>query len=843
MSSKKSSKGNKAKKKPSRKIILKKIRQGFKKRYQSAKKRPFLIKITLLLLAVSFLLFFYFLLKDVPNPNKLTKTPAPVSTQILDRNGQLLYEVYSDQKRTPVNLADLPQHVAQTTIAIEDQNFYKHHGLDLRGIIRALYKTLTKQRLEGGSTITQQLVKIAVLSDTRRTLARKAREAILALITEAIYSKDEILELYLNHAPYGGTTYGIESATQTYFNKSARDLTLAQSALLAGLPQSPTKFSPFGAYPELAIQRQHQVLDRMLQEGFANQEEVEKAKQEKLTFSPPATTIKAPHFALMVRDLLVERYGEEKVNLGGLRVTTSLDLSLQEYAQASLSAEIESLKRLRVSNGAALITRPNTGEILAMIGSKDYFDQENDGQVNITTAKRQPGSSIKPINYAVGLLRGWTASTMYLDFPTCFSVTNQKLYCPRNYDNTFRGPVQMRHALGNSYNIPAVKQLALNGVEAMIATASAMGIKGWTDPSQYGLSLTLGGGEVTMLEMATAFGTFANAGVTVPLNPILKIQTHTGEILEETPIEEIIDTVSVMPQNWNSFWETEKDEDITYCLGQNAPKEKTINLSLSLSFSKKDKDNQKEKEGQETKEPECIKTTLPEEVAYIISNILSDNGARTAAFGASSELVIPNKTVSVKTGTTNNLRDNWTIGFTPDFLVTTWVGNNDNTPMSYVASGVTGASPIWRQIMRYILKDEKDHAPTQPANIKSYQVCADTGLLANQENQCPTRSEIFIKGVLPPFQSSVSTRKQIWVRRHDKQPLQPNDDTVDLDLEEHSVLSDPLVKDFCLDCAYPVDEEGKITWPRTIINYSLFQLNPPHPKAFLPVLSTPTSNP
>ncbi|MBU1071135.1 transglycosylase domain-containing protein [Patescibacteria group bacterium] len=774
-----------------RKAQLKKIISNYKK---TLKKHPQKKRILLVfgLLIIGAIIF---LLKDIPNPKKLTKSPAPVSTQILDRNGKLLYEIYTDQNRTPVKLENLPDHVKNSTISIEDKNFYSHHGLDFIGIARAFFKTVTGQRLEGGSTITQQLVKIGLLQDPSRTITRKIREAILAIATEIVYTKDEILELYLNHAPYGGTTYGIQSAALAYFDKNAKDLNLAEASLLAGLPQAPTRLSPFGANPDLAFQRQAQVLNAMVENGYITKEEAEDAKNQELKLSSPATTIKAPHFVFLVKELLVNQFGEDQVNLGGLRVTTTLNLDLQEYAQSSLSAEITKLSKLKVGNGAALVTSPSTGEILAMIGSKDYFDLDNDGQVNLTTALRQPGSSIKPINYAVGLLKGWTASTMFLDLPTCYTITGQKTYCPKNYDNSFHGPVQLRHALANSYNIPAVKMLSLNGVESMIATASAMGIKGWQDPSHYGLSLTLGGGEVTMMEMATAFGTFANSGVTIPLNPILKIETYTNEILYQNELQETQDIVSALALSWNDFWNTKENERQLKCSNT-----------------------------------DCPRTTLPEEVAFIISNILSDNSARSAAFGSNSQLVIPNKTVSVKTGTTNDLRDNWTIGYTPDFLVATWVGNNDNTPMSYVVSGTTGASTIWNRIMRHLLESRKDHPPTEPSGVKQYQVCNLTGLLAQQENQCDSRSEFFIKNILPRGQ--VTTKKQVWVRRSDKYPILEGDETIDRDLEEHTVLSDPFIKDFCIDCVYPQNEEGKITWPTTTINYDLFQLSPARPNSY-----------
>ena len=782
-----------------RKQLLRTIEKSYKKCTKTRRSRIiFITSIIVGLLIITLAL----LLKDVPGPASLTKTPAPISTQILDRNGKLLYEVYTEYKRTPVAFDTIPNFVKQGTLAIEDKNFYYHHGIDITGIIRSVFNTVFKgQRLAGGSTITQQLVKNSLLSDNNRTITRKVKEAFLSIITEFTYSKDQILELYLNYTPYGGTAYGIESAANTYFGKNAKDLTLAESALLVGLPQSPTRYSPFGANPELAINRQKEVLRRMVEDKYITQEQADSAKNEKLEFAKKNISINAPHFSLLVRDALVQKYGEDKVNLGGLRVTTTLDLDLQQYFEASLSAEMKKIARLKISNGAAVVTKPNTGEIISLIGSKDYFDDSIDGQVNITAALRQPGSSIKPINYAVGLLRGWPASTTYLDLPTCFGVTGQKQYCPKNYDNTFRGPVSMRLSLANSLNIPAVKQLALNGIEPFIATASAMGISTWTDPSNYGLSLTLGGGEVTMLDMAKAFGTFANSGVTVPLISVIKVEDYTGKVLEQIDTEQIANTVSVMPENWKDFWEN-----------QSLPK-------TDLS-------------------PIDPKVTLPEEVTFIISDILSDNGARSAAFGTNSELVIPGQTVSVKTGTTNDLKDNWTIGYTADFLAVTWVGNNDNSSMSYVASGVTGASPIWNDIMRKLLKGVKNRPLVKPELVTNYQVCNLTGLLAQEANQCESHNEFFIDKILPLGQSGFPTKQQIWVRREDKFPILEGDTTVDRDLEEHTIVSDPFTQNFCHDCAYPKDEKGNTVWPVTNIDYSKFQFKVITPKNFLNINPT-----
>ncbi|MDP4030659.1 MAG: PBP1A family penicillin-binding protein [Patescibacteria group bacterium] len=682
----------------------------------------------------------------LPSPGQLGSDTFPVSTKILDRNGQLLYEIYTDQNRTPVKISDLPEYVKEATIAIEDKNFYKHHGFAWEGITRAILNTVFKRNLQGGSTITQQLVKTTLLTP-ERTFKRKIREALLALATEIRYSKDEILELYLNHVPYGGTAYGVEQAAHTYFDKNAKDLSLAEAALLAGLPQAPTRYSPFGANPETAKERQAQVLQRMLEDKYINQDEYQQALDEPLSFAPQTNNIRAPHFSLYIKQLLVDKYGEALVEKGGLRVTTSLDLDLQNFAQDTVATEVGKLNQAKVSNGAALITKPRTGEILAMVGSQDYFDLSIDGNVNVTTRLRQPGSSIKPINYAAGLGNGYTPATMFLDVPVCFSVPGQPSYCPRNYDYKFHGPVQMRFALGNSFNIPAVKMLAANGVETMIATASAMGITTFTDPSRYGLSLTLGGGEVYMTDMAVAFGVFANAGLKVELTPILKVETYQGKVLEE------------------------------------------INFEESLPAGEK---------------------VVSPEITYLISHILLDNNARSQAFGSGSQLVIPGHAVSVKTGTTDDLRDNWTIGFTPSFLVATWVGNNDNQPMSpYLVSGISGAAPIWHKIMVETLKDQPDEWPTKPENVVGLEVCSLTGFRPRPDEPCATRFEYFIKGSEPKEEPVL--KQGIVIDKTTGLPPRPNasPNPDDLEVQEHLVLFDPVQKDYCLDCARPLNDKGE----------------------------------
>lgn len=626
--------------------------------------------------------------KDLPQVNQITQRKQPLTTKILDRNGKLLYSIYKDENRTLIPLSKVPASMKLATISIEDRDFYTHYGLSPRGILRALKENSEGNRIQGGSTITQQLVKMTLLTP-EKTLKRKIREAMLSFLVEKTYTKDEILEMYLNQVPYGGSTYGVEEASKRYFGKSAEHLNLAEAAFLAGLPQSPSHYSPFGNSPELAYGRQREVLRRMVEDGYITQEQADRARQEPLTFQPNATDIQAPHFVMYVKEMLAQLYGEELVNQGGLEVRTTLDFDLQKQTEEIITKEMELLAKLRISNGAALVTNPTTGEILAMVGSKDYFDIEHDGQVNVTMRPRQPGSSIKPVTYAVALEQGQTPSTLIADEPITFQITGAPPYSPKNYDGRFHGNVTMRESLGSSYNIPAVKTLAAIGVSNMIDQAEAMGISTWQDRNRFGLSLTLGGGEVLMTDMAKVYGTFANNGKTTDLAPLLEVKSAKGDVLFHNHCA--LDTI------------------------------------------------------------DCPSTkTLSEKTAYQITDILSDNVARTPAFGPRSVLDIPGHQVAVKTGTTNNLRDNWTIGYTTDRVVSVWVGNNDNTPMSYVASGVTGASPIWNKIMRLTLDDDAPHKFATPSGLVKVKICVPTRTLPC--NGCPlVREELFEAGMEPKF--------------------------------------------------------------------------------------------
>lgn len=699
-----------------------------------------------------------FILKDLPAPASLTNVPVAQSTKILDRNGKLLYNIFVSENRTLIPFSDIPLTVRQATISIEDKDFYKHGGVDIfGGILRALKNNLTGKPLEGGSTITQQLVKNSLLTN-ERTLIRKIKEAVLSFWTENIYTKDQILTMYLNRIPYGGTAYGIEEASQVYFNKHAKDLTLSESAFLAGLPAAPTFYSPFGLDPNRAITRQHQVLQRMVEDGYISDAQRQDAQGELLHMASPSAGIKAPHFVAYVKEMLVNKYGETAVDQGGLKVTTSLDLGLQETAQASLSAEVEKQKNLKVGNGAALVTNPGTGEILAMIGSTDYFASES-GKFNVILANRSPGSSIKPLNYALGFLKGTTTpATAWIDSSFCFPPYNGKSYCPQNYDAKFHGVVQTRFALGNSFNIPAVKELAQNTLPDFIATASAMGLTTLGDnPNRYGYSLTLGGGEVKMIDMAVAFGVFANSGIKVPLRPVLKVEDSNGKVLENnTPDEKQFALEKTNLPNWDGSvpWK---------------PTEKII---------------------------------LPKEVTFLVSHILLDDGARSETFGSGSILNVPGQAVSVKTGTTDDKRDNWTIGYTPSILVAVWVGNNDNSPMSpYLESGNTGAAPIWNKIMRFALAGKKAEWPQKPDDVVFTEICSLSGLIP--DHNCPTRGEYFIKAFIPKQTDNVwDQKKSILVYKDSHKQPGPNDkpNPDQLTNEDHVVVSDPFQKDFCVDC-------------------------------------------
>jgi 1A family penicillin-binding protein len=637
-----------------------------------------------ILFLASFIIFPLFAF-NLPSPDKVVRREG-FSTKILDRHGEVLYDIFVDQRRTPVSLTDVPEYLKQATVAVEDKNFYKHQGFDPFGMIRGLSRIFTRGYAQGGSTLTQQLVKNVLLTP-ERTVFRKIREFILAIQIERKYNKDEILQMYLNEVPYGGTAWGIVSAAETYFGKEVKDLNLVESAFLAGLPQRPSYYSPYSTNPKAYIGRTEDVLRRMQEDSYISADQMEAAKKEieRLEFLPKGASFKAPHFVQYVKEILEERYGQSVVEQGGLKVTTTLDWELQKEAQKIVAQEIDKVESLHITNGAAVALDPETGEILAMVGSKDFDDPDYDGQVNVTLSLRQPGSAIKPITYATAFKKGYTASTLIMDVPTTFpGGANNPEYKPVNYDGEYRGPIQVRYALGNSINLVAVKMLALVGIKDTLRTAYDLGISS-LEPTQdvlnrVGLSLTLGGGEVRLLELTGAYGAFMNSGYKVEPNSILKVEDQHGKVLEEN-------------------------------------------------------------------KPQKGKRVLSEEVSFLITDILSDNEARTLVFGPNSLLNIPGREIAVKTGTTNDKRDNWTIGGTPQVVVGVWVGNNDNSPMKQVASGVTGASPIWRRIILEALKGKPNKSFDRPVGIVTATVDQISGY--RDHDGFPARTEIFIKGTEP----------------------------------------------------------------------------------------------
>lgn len=696
---------------------------------------------------IFFFLYFLWVSRDLPTPGKLSNADIKDSTKILDKNGVVLYSIFKDYNRLYVPLKDIPDNLKNATIATEDKDFYTNNGFSVTGLVRGLLiDPILKNRASGGSTITQQLVKNALLSP-ERSITRKLKELILAIQVDQRFSKDEILEMYLNNVPYGGTAIGVEAAANMYFGKHAKDLNLAQSAFLAGLPQLPSVYSPY-ANPggKQYLDRTQIVLNRMVTEGMISKKQADSAMKEvkAFKFTQKQGNLKAPHFVQYVREQLTKLYGDSVVEAGNLTVKTTLDYELQKNAEDIVNEEVEKLKDYDVGNGAAVVMDPKTGGILAMVGSKNYFDTESEGNFNASTALRQPGSSLKPIMYATAFEKGYTPATMVMDLKTEFptNVPGQKDYIPVNYDGKFRGPVQLRFALGNSLNIPAVKMLANVGIKPVMQKAYDMGITNWqpTDKnlSDVGLSLVLGGREASLLQIVNAYSVFANKGVKQEPFAILEVQDAKGKTIY-------------------------KHEE-----------------------SKGDK-------------------VLSPEVAFLISHILLDDNARSDAFGRFSLLNVPGKTVSVKTGTTDLKRDNWAVGFTPSYVVGVWVGNNDNKAMnSRIASGVTGATPIWNRIMKFVLKDKKDEVPQKPANVEAVQIDAFSG--GTPRDGQPTRTEYFVKGTEPTTNSVIYKKVKLSTHRDGKLA---NDEEIkrgDYNVKEYIVFEE---KD-------PVSTDGKNRWQDAI---------------------------
>lgn len=653
---------------------------------------------------LGFFVAFAVVVKDLPNPDAVLRSSG-YSTKILDRNGTTLYDVFADERRTPVSITDIPEYLKQATVATEDKDFYKHAGFDPLTPFRIVWNVLINQRIVGGSTLTQQLVKNRILT-SERTITRKFKEIVLSMEIERRFSKDQILQMYLNEAPYGGTAAGAGAASEVYFGKSVKDLTLVESAILAGLPQRPTAYSPFNGKNDadgtpLWQVRAKGVLRRMREDGYITKALEEQAASQLVTvqFAKQSSLIKAPHFVFYIKEKLEEMYGAELVEKGGLRVTTTLDLPFQDKAQEIVAQEIENVKKYNITNGAAMVMDPQNGEILAMVGSKDYFAPDYDGQFNVVVdGLRQPGSSIKPVTYLMALRSGRTPGSMIVDSPTTFpGGEGQPDYEPKNYDGKFHGPVSLRTALASSLNIPAVKLLAQVGVQNMLSQAYEMGFV-TLEPTvanqrRFGLSVTLGGGEIHLIDTVSAYSAFANGGYRVEPIGLLKVEDRNGKVLLE---------------------------------------EKHVRGAQVMS---------------------------PEE-AFLINHMLSDNNARLLTFGANSLLNFGGKAVAVKTGTTNNRKDNWTIGWSQNTMVGVWVGNNNNSEMTNVASGVTGASPIWRKIMNEsVTRGRTIPDWTVPSGVEAVRVDSVSGYPAH--DGFPESAEYVLPSTLPSLPDPIHSKIKV----------------------------------------------------------------------------------
>ncbi|PJA89330.1 MAG: hypothetical protein CO138_00975, partial [Candidatus Moranbacteria bacterium CG_4_9_14_3_um_filter_33_15] len=616
-------------------------------------KKNFLKKINWKFLRKSFLIFtgtilffiigiFAYFAKDLPSPGNLNNRFVAESTKIYDRTGNhILYEIHGEEKRTQISLSQIPESVKYATISLEDQNFYNHYGIEIKGIVRAALKdVINLGTAQGGSTITQQLIKRSLLT-SQKTFTRKVKEVILAIELEQKFEKDEILEMYLNEIPYGSNAYGIEAAAQTFFSKSAKDLSLDESALLASLPKAPTYYSPLGSHLEDLKSRQEYALTRMSDLGYITKQQALEAKSVNVIekINPRRENIQAPHFVMYIKEYLEEKYGGQVIEEKGLKVYTTLDWEKQQIAEKAVREGAEkNITKYKAENASLVAIDAKTGQILAMVGSKDYFDKSIDGQVNVAIRDRQPGSSFKPYVYLTAFSKGYTPETQIWDVDTNFSTEEGKEYNPKNYDGKNSGLLQIKNALAMSLNVPAVKVLYLAGVKDSVETAKKMGITSLNYPDRYGLSLVLGGGEVKLLDHVSAYSTLATGGIYHKKTAILRIEDKEGNLLEEYMSD----------------------------LGTRVIDEKYIAM---------------------------------------LDSILSDNSLRAPVFGENNPLKFSDRPVAAKTGTTNEWRDGWTIGYTPSLTVGVWAGNNDNTAMAEGSDGSYVAAPIWRQFMDEALKN------------------------------------------------------------------------------------------------------------------------------------------
>lgn len=613
-----------------------------------------ILKLALLILIIGFISLagaFFWFSKELPKSTELlTKQPLP-STKIYDRTGQiLLNDANSDFKRIKINLNDLPEYVKWSTIVAEDRTFYSHHGINFKGLLRAVFVNIITagSKSQGGSSISQQFIKNALLT-SEKTYTRKIKEAILTWQLERKFSKDQILEMYFNEIPYGGTAYGVEAAANKYFNKKAKDLTLAEAATLAAIPQAPSYYSPYGANKDKLLARKDWVLNSLVEEGYISQEKAEEAKKQTLEFSNISSTTLAPHFVFYVRDLVAQKYGDQVLEQGGLKIITTLDMEQQKNAEEAIKNNLEkNSTKYNAKNAALVALNAKTGEITAMVGSANYFDKENDGAVNVSIRPRQPGSSFKPLVYALAFEKGYSPETILFDVLTKFKATPED-YTPHNYSDHYFGPVSMKKALAGSLNVPAVKTMYLVGVENVLNLVEKMNYTTFNDRSRFGLSIVLGGGEVKLLEHVAGYATFANEGEYHQPMAILKIVDKDGKTLEE-----------------------------------NRPEENRAKKIF---------------------EPQTTK---------LLTSVLSNNNERAYVFGQNNYLTLGSRPVAAKTGTTNDYKDAWTVGYTPSLAVGVWVGNTKGEAMKTSADGSAVAAPIWNEFMKKTLADKPVENFTAP---------------------------------------------------------------------------------------------------------------------------------
>jgi penicillin-binding protein 1C len=703
------------------------------------------------LLFLLFTLYWYFA-KDLPEAGKITSKTTN-STIYYDRDGGVLYESFKDKNRVAVEGKDINDWLKKATISIEDKDFYKHRGFDPLTIIRIPYNYIFKSgRVVGGSTLTQQLVKTTLL-DGRRTATRKVKELILALEIERRFNKDQILSMYLNEVPYGGTYYGIGSAAKGYFNKDPKDLNLLESAILAGLPQNPTTYSPFIGKKDAWKTRTKFVLLSMAEQGYITKEQQADSVNalDGIQFNSERISIEAPHFVFFVKEKLEKILGADVVN-SGIKITTTLNKKIQNIAQESVTKEVEKLKTANVSNGAAVVLDPRKNEILAMVGSSD-FEATGYGKFNVVNSdNRLPGSTLKPFLYAMSFEKDYDPTSILADVKTTFPIAGSTDYNPENYDRTFHGIPQFRFDLGNSYNIPTVKLGLVLGIDNFLIKMNELGIVDFYPNAQnigrYGPAVTLGGVETSLLRVGNAYSTLARQGEQKEVQYVLQVTDYKGNVLYKPTNEE-------------------------------------------------------------------TKTIFTKEASFITSHILTDNNARTQSFGPSSLLNIPGKTVAVKTGTTNEKRDNWCVGFTKGLVVGAWVGNNDNTKMNdRVASGITGATPIWHNITKEVLSDNvnfPDGILEKPENVVALEIDATLGGLPR--GGANKRTEYFIKGKEPTTTSKYL--QKIKVSKRDSGKLANSNEIGGGNYEE---------KEFAVFTEVdPISKDGKNRWQDAINEWTKTQ--------------------